>query len=148
MDVTVIRWETLAIVIAMILLAVWAFASGPAEQAPAPAASGPGHALRVEVRRPGMPPEVLIVPDGGLIGRSRACHIILDDETVSKQHARLTLEDGRPCVEDLQSTNGTSLNGKRIEHKSPLRRGDRIGLGTNLIVLVGVTPPALSRQQL
>jgi len=148
MDVTAVRWETLAVVIGMALLAVWAFTSGPAEQPSAGASHSDDLALRLEVRRPGLAPEVLSVPDGSLIGRSRECHIILDDGTVSKQHARLSFEDGRPYVEDLRSTNGTSLNGRFLERKSPLRRGDRIGLGTNLIILVGVTQPAPNRQRL
>ncbi|MDQ6825336.1 MAG: FHA domain-containing protein [Candidatus Eremiobacteraeota bacterium] len=148
MDVNTIRWETLAVVFGMGGLAVWSLAGGPAEKTVAAMSRSQELGLRVEVRRPGMPTEVLIVPDGSLIGRSRECHIVLDDSTVSKQHARLFIEEGRPHVEDLQSTNGTSLNGRFFEHKSPLRRGDRIGLGTNLIVLVGVAQPVLSRQRL
>jgi hypothetical protein len=148
MDANTIRWETLGVVVGMGGLAIWSLAAGSAEKSAAAALQPPELGLRVEVRRPGMPTEVLIVPDGSLIGRSRECRIVLDDSTVSKQHARLFIDEGRPYVEDLQSTNGTSLNGRFFEHKSPLRRGDRIGLGTNLIVLVGVAQPVLSRQRL
>ena len=144
MDATAIRWESLLVVVAMAVLALWALSS-TAE------ASGSAHAqasaVRVEVRRPGASPEVLTLPHGSLIGRSRECHIVIDDGTVSKQHARLSIEDGRAYIEDLHSTNGTSVNGKLIDHKTALRRGDRIGLGTNLIILVGVTQPALNLQR-
>jgi len=148
MDVNAIRWETLAVVGGMLALAVWGFAAGPDEAVTLDEAQAGELAIRVEVRRAGMPPQVLTVPDGCLVGRSRECHIILDDGTVSKQHARLSLHETRPFVEDLNSTNGTTINGKLIDQKTALRRGDRIGLGTNLIVLVGTTQPALNRQDM
>ena len=146
MDVAVIRWESLVLVIAMSVLAIWALTS-TAEQSHAVRTEPHVLAVRVEVRRPGASPEVLTLPDGSLIGRSRECHIVIDDDTVSKQHARFSIEDGRAYVEDLHSTNGTAVNGKLIDYKTALRRGDRIGLGSNLIVLVGVTQPALNRQR-
>ncbi|MDQ6780308.1 MAG: FHA domain-containing protein [Candidatus Eremiobacteraeota bacterium] len=147
MDANTIRWESLGLVAGMLALAAWGFAAGQPqadETSPSPQRD---LVLRVEVRRPGLPSETLTVPDGCLAGRSRECHIIFDDATVSKQHARLYLLEGRPFVEDLHSTNGTTLNGRRIDAAAALRRGDRIGLGTNLIVLVGALP-ALTRQRM
>ena len=73
-------------------------------------------------------------------GRGRACEVVFDDATVSKMHARLRLDAGVATIEDLDSTNGTLLNGKRLEGVTALRRGDRIGLGANQIVYLGAPP--------
>lgn len=147
MDVNTIRWESLGLVVGMMALAAWGFAAAQPEVQDASTPPQRDLGLRVEVRRPGLPVETLTVPDGCVAGRSRECHIVFDDATVSKQHARLYLLDGRPFVEDLHSTNGTTLNGRRIDAAAALRGGDRIGLGTNLIVLVGAQP-ALKRQRM
>lgn len=63
-----------------------------------------------------------------VIGRSRFCHIVLDDPSVSRRHARLIFRDGRWIVQDLISTNGTLLNGHQIG-RSQLRSGDELMLG-------------------
>jgi len=55
-----------------------------------------------------------VQPGEYLIGRSRSCHVIIDDDLVSRKHARLTLEDSRLFLSDLSSRNGVFLNGKRI----------------------------------
>jgi pSer/pThr/pTyr-binding forkhead associated (FHA) protein len=54
--------------------------------------------------------------------------LVLDDPTVSRRHARLRRRDGCWSIEDLASTNGTRLNGWRIED-ARLRDGDRLALG-------------------
>jgi len=62
------------------------------------------------------------------LGRSSANGVVLDLLTISRQHARILREADTYVLEDLQSTNGTFLNGKPIT-RSPLREGDRIRLG-------------------
>jgi FHA domain len=62
------------------------------------------------------------------IGRSSSCDIVLSDASVSRRHARLVLRDGSWVVQDLESTNGTNLNGRRI-HRCELRPGDQLILG-------------------
>ncbi|MFH0919488.1 MAG: sigma 54-interacting transcriptional regulator [Fibrobacterota bacterium] len=62
------------------------------------------------------------------IGRSSQCDLVLDDGTVSTLHANiLARKDGHQLV-DLDSTNGTFLNGSRVE-KAALKNGDVIGIG-------------------
>ena len=42
-----------------------------------------------------------------MIGRSSACQLVLGDDTVSRRHAELRIEDGRWLLRDLGSSNGT-----------------------------------------
>jgi pSer/pThr/pTyr-binding forkhead associated (FHA) protein len=133
-DPLVIRWESLFMAIGALALAVWAFRSPfSTEAAPAEALSS----AALQVVRPGRPVEVVEVSDGATLGRGRECDVVFDDSTVSKAHARLRLEAGAASIEDLDSTNGTLLNGARVAGMAALRRGDRIDLGTNQIVYLG-----------
>lgn len=63
-----------------------------------------------------------------LIGRHPATDITLVDEGVSREHAVVTMDDDGFSIEDLQSTNGTKLNGKRVR-SATLTHGDRIQVG-------------------
>ena len=63
-----------------------------------------------------------------VLGRSRDCDITLDDANVSRRHAEVRLEEGAYWIEDLGSTNGVELNGKRVE-RARLEDGDRLVLG-------------------
>jgi pSer/pThr/pTyr-binding forkhead associated (FHA) protein len=63
-----------------------------------------------------------------LIGRREDCDVVLSDPSVSRRHARLVFRDGHWIVQDLQSTNGTSLNGTLIG-RSELRPGDELKIG-------------------
>lgn len=65
-----------------------------------------------------------------LVGRSPECDVVVDDPLVSRQHARLVIEEGRVWVEDLHSTNGVYVNGAIAQHRAALCEGDRILVGT------------------
>jgi pSer/pThr/pTyr-binding forkhead associated (FHA) protein len=64
-----------------------------------------------------------------LIGRSGECDITLDDPNVSRRHAEVRRDGEGFVVVDLESTNGTEVNGKRIR-EAVLADGDVIGIGT------------------
>lgn len=65
-----------------------------------------------------------------MIGRNPTTDITLLDEGISREHALILFddEDGIYVIEDLQSTNGTKLNGKRIR-SAELNDGDEIQVG-------------------
>ena len=63
-----------------------------------------------------------------LIGRDRGCDLVLCEVTVSRRHARLIFRDGRWILQDLESINGTTVNGCRVG-RSELRPGDHVALG-------------------
>ncbi|RME27395.1 MAG: FHA domain-containing protein, partial [Deltaproteobacteria bacterium] len=67
------------------------------------------------------------------IGRISGNDIILPRSNISKQHARLVARDGRVVVVDLQSTNGTMVNGKRIRTPQVVRERDKIQIGDFII---------------
>jgi hypothetical protein len=63
-----------------------------------------------------------------MIGRHHSCDVVLGDLSVSRRHARLKFRDGRWVLQDLASTNGTLVNGRRVG-RCELRPGDRVLLG-------------------
>lgn len=63
------------------------------------------------------------------LGRDPSCDLQLDDETVSVRHARLSYHHGQWWVEDLDSTNGTSLNREKLSIAAVLTTGDEIKCG-------------------
>ncbi|MCB1044998.1 MAG: GGDEF domain-containing protein [Acidobacteria bacterium] len=66
-------------------------------------------------------------------GRSRNCDIFLDDQNISRRHSRFVVHaNGDTILEDLDSTNGTLVNGKKIDSVK-LCDGDRICLGNVIL---------------
>ena len=73
-------------------------------------------------------PSVSLGPDPVLIGRDPQNDVVLDDRRVSRKHAEIRLRLGRYTLYDLQSTNGTYVNGRRVAEKV-LDDGDAISVG-------------------
>jgi two-component system, NtrC family, response regulator AtoC len=71
-----------------------------------------------------------------VVGREAPSEVVVDDVSVSRQHARFRLNDGEVWVEDLGSRNGTFLRGRRIERER-LGVGDEISVGKARVVLAG-----------
>jgi DNA-binding NtrC family response regulator len=78
------------------------------------------------------------------IGRSRGATIIVDHEKVSRLHARFRRYGDRLDLEDLESRNGTRVNGDKIEGLRALAPGDEIAIGPATI-FVGIASPATRR---
>ena len=72
-----------------------------------------------------------VITDRIVIGRNRgpSALSILGDATVSARHCELVFSKGRLFVNDLQSSNGTMVNGVPIQGNYPLEDGDRLALG-------------------
>lgn len=84
--------------------------------------------------------ESYILNGNKIIGRSSKCDIAIFDPFLSSEHAQLIKEDGLFYVEDLDSTNGTFVNGDRIDKAPvPLNNGDKISLGQVDFLFVGDT---------
>ena len=65
------------------------------------------------------------------IGSDEACDIVVNIETVSSQHCRLSFDGTVVRLEDLGSTNGTYVNGERIQAAETVSVSDRISLGAS-----------------
>ena len=73
----------------------------------------------------------LVVGVGGVtIGRSRQADVMLDDPNLSRVHAEIRPRGGSWVVTDLGSTNGSRLNGRRLEGTEVLKPGDELEFGT------------------
>jgi FHA domain len=68
-----------------------------------------------------------------VIGRGGECAVSLKDEFASNVHAKLYQVEGRYYIEDLGSTNGTYVNGRRINYPTELRGGDFIKIGRTVM---------------
>lgn len=75
-----------------------------------------------------LPP--IVIDDSIRIGRAPDCEVIVDDDTVSKYHARIEWKSERAVVEDLNSSNGTFLNTVRLRDRQELRDNDVLAFGT------------------
>jgi|GEM_PF-1751394 len=78
--------------------------------------------------------KVPLLPMTMSIGREHDNNIELKDPEVARYHARVLFENGRFVLEDLESSNGTWLNGEQIKQSS-LVNGDRIRLGDTEMVI-------------
>jgi hypothetical protein len=67
-----------------------------------------------------------IESDPFTIGRGSDCEVILPERQVSRYHARIHHKDDRYVLEDLDSKNGTFLNGQQVTEKTVLHDGDEI----------------------
>lgn len=70
-----------------------------------------------------------------IVGRSEICDICIDDTKLSRQHFVIEYEAGFVYVMDLQSRNGTMLNGIRVGSRQMLQNGDKIAAGLSDIII-------------
>jgi len=68
-----------------------------------------------------------------IAGRDPDCSLLIDGTTVSRRHARITIDQGAATIEDLDSTNGTHVNGTRISAPMRLAPGDEFALGSEVL---------------
>lgn len=74
-------------------------------------------------------------PGSSVLGRSESADIRLPDVGISRRHARVRCDGTRVFVTDLGSTNGTLVNGKRADGEEELRDGDRLQVGSTVLVV-------------
>src|SRR5690242_21939597 len=76
--------------------------------------------LAVALRHSGAKPARVVT-----FGRSPNCHVVINDEYASPEHARATqYDDGSVAIEDCYTTNGTYLNGHQVKGQELLQPGD------------------------
>jgi hypothetical protein len=72
---------------------------------------------------------LVVGPAGITLGRSRQADVVLNDPNVSRQHAEVRPRGGSWVLTDLGSTNGSRINGRRVEGSEVIKPGDEIELG-------------------
>lgn len=142
---------------ARVLWAVWSEVRGPrignpqpanarvAVDSTAPAARPPAPVKPSRSARKGVPTRLVVlqpkVRKGAayplaeeiVLGRADSCAIGLPDDTFASQlHARVYRREGKIWVEDLGSTNGTHVNGARLNAPVQLAIGDRLQVGNTI----------------
>jgi hypothetical protein len=116
--------------------------SGSAAAEPVEAPSPKRRARPAPERRDGGAPRLIVVAamghepgttfdvgDGALFGRADAADIRVDDPFASSSHARIDNRGGTMYLEDMGSTNGTYLNGRKVQSAERLDMGDTIRIG-------------------
>jgi len=80
---------------------------------------------------------IVMLPTLGefVIGRDKSCHLMLVDHAISRRHAVITIGPQHVTVRDLESQNGTRLNGERVVGDQSMVSGDAIDLGSITMVL-------------
>ncbi len=75
------------------------------------------------------------LPEGNtILGRATNAEVRLADDGVSRHHARVRLGTEGPYIEDLESRNGTYVNGTKLEASRKLEDGDKIQIGRTTVV--------------
>ncbi len=89
------------------------------------------------VMRSGPTPGTIYALEGGLItiGRDPSSTISINDSEVSRHHARMTAQGGKFVLEDLGSTNGTFVNGRRIAGPHVLKPGEMVSFGEQIVLM-------------
>jgi pSer/pThr/pTyr-binding forkhead associated (FHA) protein len=93
------------------------------------ACEAPGRTWALHALSSGLATKRYAIDDTVLIGRGKDCDIRIREAHMSRRHARLSLAENGLFIEDLQSSNGTYVNGRRIE-KALLKNGDELSFDT------------------
>jgi predicted component of type VI protein secretion system len=90
--------------------------------------------------------EIRLTAPEVLVGRGKGCPVRIPSAEVSRRHCRIYLEDGLVYAEDLDSVNGTRINGKPVAGKDLVRPGDHLEIGpVTFVVEYELTPDVLAR---
>ena len=79
--------------------------------------------------------EIALNVGENLIGRDQEAVVWIDDESVSRRHARIHVDEGGATLEDLGSKNGTRVGDRKVEAAVPLADGDAIRVGSVSLTL-------------
>ena len=111
-------------------------------------------AILVTLRGPEMGRHFPLQPERTTLGRQTDCHVCLAGKQVSRQHAQILTDGSQHFIEDLGSSNGTFLNGRRLPPRNRVALTDRdtVQIGPYLLALretpngSGAEPPLVVRE--
>lgn len=103
---------------------------------------------RLVVRRGPNPDQVFLLQnDTTIVGREPINDVMFPDAEVSRRHCRIVFQHTEYFIEDLNSTNGTFVNGRRISEITRLNSGDIIDFGETVRVVFEYLLPMSSAEQ-
>jgi len=104
----------------------------PAPSSRAPTSSAPSAPARLVATGGPLLGKSARLVDPFVLGRAPGCSLVLDEESVSREHAAIHHSDAAGwVVSDRNSANGTWLNGRRIDQPTALRPGDTLQVGSS-----------------
>lgn len=92
-------------------------------------------AILMTLKGPQVGRQFVLKPDTTTLGRHIDSDVCLESQAVSRQHARISCEGDAYFVEDLRSSNGTYINGKLVQKRTPLTDKDTMQVGPYLFGL-------------
>lgn len=88
---------------------------------------------------------IILLGEGEFVaGRDEECSVVIDASTVSRRHAKIVVRAGRATIEDLESTNGTRVNGLPIKIPTVIANGNTVELGNEVLLVKRRNPSALT----
>jgi len=127
------RWET----------TVKPAADRPVRSAASADAPRPDHRFRLVLETR----EVQLMEGENVIGRDPDAALWIDHPSVSRRHARIIVGGDKATVEDLDSKNGTLLNGQAIARRAALDDGDKLRIGPETMVFRRMSPGTTQAEQ-
>lgn len=94
--------------------------------------------------------ELPVNVDQFIIGREEGCNLRVASDAISRKHCRIKKENGLVTVRDLNSRNGTSVNGTKITDKVELKPGDKLAVGPlefEMVIEYGLSGPRQPKVQ-
>ena len=73
--------------------------------------------------------KTVYINGSAIVGRGTGCDIFIDDGTLSRQHFVIEYTRGEFYIQDLETTNGTFLNGIKVTHRRRIEKGDVLRAG-------------------
>jgi pSer/pThr/pTyr-binding forkhead associated (FHA) protein len=106
-----------------------------------------GMSFKLSVRQGPRPNLVFeLDKDSYTVGREAGNEIVIEDPQVSRRHAQLTRQGTSYLLEDIGSTNGTYVNGKRVTAPVLLNNGDLVGLADTVVLAVQAPSTAIESE--
>jgi DNA-binding winged helix-turn-helix (wHTH) protein len=102
-----------------------------AEAAPAARSAAAAHAIHLVWNE-----RIIPLGEGEFVaGRGEECSVVIDASTVSRRHAKIVVRAGSITIEDLESTNGTRVNGMPITVPTVIANGNKVELGSEVLLV-------------
>lgn len=114
----------------------YAFCAKVSDPAAAEVAPGAPRAARSEAVHLVWNDRTIPLGEGEFVaGRGEECSVVIDASTVSRRHAKIVVRGGSITIEDLESTNGTRVNGMPITVPTAIANGNTVELGSEVLLV-------------